>query len=167
MNKFQETWWEQTCSDLVTLKILQTGGAAPCHELHYLQMTTEKIGKAYFCRKLVPPRKSHASFVKFLQALNDRKERDRIAAVLGFGTSDQMESYIRSIADLAYRLEKLAPALAGLDGVNCEYPWPQNQPEFSPAHHSFEIWEMLHQTGRGRKFMKFIEQCVRTFPDYA
>ena len=167
MNKYQQAWCEQTRSDLETLKILRSGGASPCQELHYLQMATEKLGKAYFWRKWIAPRKSHSSFVKFLQALNDRQERERISVTLGFGSAQHLEAYIRSITDLAYRLERLAPALAGSDGVNCEYPWPQDQPVNSPVGHSFEIWNVLHDTGRGRKFMKFIEHCIHAFPDYA
>src|ERR1700747_943943 len=38
---------------------------APCHELHYLQMCTEKLAKAYY-RADPDPRGSHAAFRRFM-----------------------------------------------------------------------------------------------------
>src|SRR5712691_5226381 len=86
MNSYQRLWWEQMRSDHSVLLLLRQQGASPCQQLHYLQMVTEKLGKAYFWRTGNPPRKSHASFVRFLQALDDRPDPDRtrIAVIFGF-----------------------------------------------------------------------------------
>jgi hypothetical protein len=86
MNPYQSLWWEQTRSDHAVLLLLRRNGAGSCHQLHYLQMVTEKLGKAYFWRTGHAPRKSHASFVRFLQALDNRRGRDRnrIANLFGF-----------------------------------------------------------------------------------
>ncbi len=43
MNPYQELWWRQAKSDLSVLVSLRGSGAAPCHQLHYLQMVTEKL----------------------------------------------------------------------------------------------------------------------------
>jgi hypothetical protein len=69
MNRYQELWWRQSESDHAVFKLLRGQGPAVCHTLHYLQMTTEKLAKAYFWRTGSPPQKSHIGFVKFLQFL--------------------------------------------------------------------------------------------------
>ena len=91
-----------------------------------LQMVTEKLGKAYFWRIARPPRTTHASFVRFIQALGDRRTPgiDRIAELLGFGRPRELENWIRKVTPLAYDLERLAPDLAGVNNPNAEYPWP-------------------------------------------
>ena len=168
MNSFQQLWWQQTRSDHSVLRLLRKQGAAPCHQLHYLQMVTEKLGKAYFWRSGSPPPKSHVSFVRFLQAIDNRSnaEVDRIAGLLGFGAAAQFESWIATITPLAYELERIAPALAGDKGPNPEYPWPRMAPEKAPALFDFPIWKALTETGRGRQFIKVIDAAVDQFPNY-
>ena len=108
MNEFQRLWWEQAYSDHDILRLLRRQRARPCHQLHYLQMVTEKLGKAYFWRKGEPPKMSHASFVWFLQALDDRPNRDRrrIASLLGFGRARSFSNWIRTVMPMAYELQK-------------------------------------------------------------
>jgi hypothetical protein len=65
--------------------------------------------------------------------------------------TEQWEQRIRKSVPLAYRIERLAPALA-LDNENPEYPWPRAAPEIAPAEHAFEIWEEL-QKGAGLQFL--------------
>jgi hypothetical protein len=77
MNDYQRLWWEQTRSDHAVLLMLRRQEAMPCQQLHYLQMVTEKLGKAYFWRTGHPPPQSHVSFVRFLQALDSRSNADR------------------------------------------------------------------------------------------
>ena len=168
MNSFQQLWWEQTRSDHDVLRLLRRQGAAPCHQLHYLQMVTEKLGKAYFWRSGSAPPKSHVSFVRFLQALDNRThtEVDRIAGLLGFGSANQFESWISTITPLAYDLERIAPALAGDNGPNPEYPWPRRAPTHTPTSYDFQIWKALTETGRGRQFLKVIDTAVEQFPGY-
>ncbi len=168
MNSYQRLWWEQTRADHFVLQMLRRAGAKPCHQLHYPQMVTEKLGKAYFWRTGKPPRKSHASFVKFLQALDDRPEPDRtrIAKALGFNRAHDLENWIPTITPLAYDLERLAPALAGDDGPNPEYPWPRLAPTEAPVLYEFEVWTRLTETGRGRQLLNVVDAAVLKFPDY-
>ena len=62
MNEAQRLWWEQSKSDLRIFKQLRKLGAHPCHLLHYLQMATEKISKAYLWRSGKVPPKAHTGF---------------------------------------------------------------------------------------------------------
>ncbi|MCA9157918.1 MAG: hypothetical protein KDA72_06300 [Planctomycetales bacterium] len=50
MNSYQLVWWQQAQSDHQTFLLARRQGIAQCHSLHYLQMVTEKIAKAYFRR---------------------------------------------------------------------------------------------------------------------
>src|SRR5438128_11436642 len=131
-------------------------------------MVTEKLGKAYFWRTGHPPRKSHASFVRFLQALDDKADPDRtrIAEFLGFGRSQDLENWIPTITPLAYDLERLAPALAGDHGPNPEYPWPRSAPVDAPVSYEFGVWTQLIGSGRGRQLLKVIDTAVLEFPKH-
>jgi hypothetical protein len=165
MNKAQELWWQQAQSDFAAFGLLRR--AAPCHQLHYLQMVTEKLAKAYLWRSNSPPPTVHAGFVQFLRSIAGSREpkHQQIATILGFGRSEDFQSWIQSILPLAYDLERLAPA--PLNSPNPEYPWPHEMPQFAPATHEFEIWKQLTGTGRGRQFMQVIETAVKHFPAYA
>ncbi len=168
MNGYQAIWWEQARSDHSILILMRERRLPPCHQLHYLQMVTEKLGKAYFWRKAEPPKKTHALFVKFLQALSDRSgpDRTRIARIFGFARPDDFERWIKAVAPLAYDLERLAPALAD-DGPNPEYPWPRKQPVRAPASFPFPIWDQLNGSGKGHQLLRVIDAAVLSFPEYA
>ena len=45
MNQYQELWWTQARSDHKVLLLLRRTSADSCHQLHYLQMVTEKLAK--------------------------------------------------------------------------------------------------------------------------
>lgn len=140
---------------------------AQCHSLHYLQMVTEKIAKAYFWRSGYPPPKDHASFVQFLRFLGQirQSDRERIANLFTFRRFSDFQNWIRAVLPIAYELERLAPALAK-NGPNPEYPWPHERPGFAPANHKFEIWASL-TSGQGRDLMRVVHIAVDRFPEYA
>ncbi len=168
MNEYQRLWWEQTRSDHAVLLMVRRQGATPCHQLHYLQMVTEKLGKAYFWRTGHPPPKSHVSFVRFLQALDSRSNADRahIAKVLGFHQVHGFVNWISTVTPLAHALERLAPALAGDQGPNPEYPWPRLAPVRAPASYTFAVWKDLTEKGQGRQLLKVNDLAIVRFPDY-
>jgi hypothetical protein len=168
MNINQRFWYDQTRSDHEILQLFRRQRVSPCHQLHYLQMITEKLGKAYFWRTGRPPRMSHASLVRFLQALDNRSNEDRarIAQLLGFGRGHVFRNWIPTIIPLAHALEKLAPDLAG-DGPNAEYPWPHDEPRFAPVSFEFDLWRQLTETSRGRQLAHVIDRAVTEFTKYA
>jgi hypothetical protein len=169
MNIYQRFWFDQTRSDHEILQLLRRHRVRPCHQLHYLQMITEKLGKAYFWRTGRPPRMSHASLVRFLQALENRStdERTRIAHLFGFGRAHDFGNWMPTIMPLAHALERLAPDLAGYDGPNAEYPWPHDEPRFAPVSFEFDIWRHLTESARGRQLIHVIDRAVLEFPKYA
>lgn len=167
MNSFQELWWQQAQSDHQVFALLRGQGIARCHPLHYLQMSTEKIAKAYFWRSGTPPPKSHAGFVQFMRFLGHIRgnARDRIAELFSFKRYEDFQNWIRSVLPLAYDLERLTPDLAN-DGPNTEYPWPHSQPKLNPVGHKFQLWSTL-ETGQGRDLMRVIQIAVSRFPEFA
>ncbi len=167
MNNYQQCWWEQARSDHAALVVLRRHGAAPCHQLHYLQMVTEKLGKAYFWRSSAPPKKSHAGFGLFMRLLLQvpQARRQQIAEIFAFRRFEDFQTWTRTVLPLVYELERLAPALA-YDGPNPEYPWPQNAPQYIPATFDFDVWQQLTGTGRGRQLVQVIKAAVDKFPVY-
>lgn len=170
MNDAQRLWWRQAQSDHALFVELRGPkvGAHECHLLHYLQMATEKLSKAYLWRSGHAPPKSHTGFVRFLRALLDRSptELDHIALTLGFKHRKDLDAWVRNIQPLAYALQNIAPAEAG-NGENPEYPWPHEAPTHCPADHSFPLWDSLCHTGRGRKLLDFISKAIERFDRFA
>jgi hypothetical protein len=169
MNASQTLWWEQAESDLKVLLLLRGNAADPCHQLHYLQMVTEKLAKAYFWRTGNPPAKKHAGFTQFMKALGSihqsHQAQAHLAASLEFKNFNVLQTWIRSVMPMAYDLERLAPTLAQ-DGPNPEYPWPHHAPVECPARHQFTLWGQLAGSGQGRRFLHVIEIAVHKFPTY-
>lgn len=168
MNDAQKLWWQQAQSDLAIFRQLRRSGTSECHVLHYLQMSTEKLSKAYLWRSGKAPPKNHTGFVRFLKALLDRQssELPRIAKSLGFGRSVDLDRWVSSIQQLAYELQNMAPAEAK-NGPNPEYPWPHDAPLYCPANHNFSLWKQLVETGKGRKLIEIIERAIASFDAYA
>jgi hypothetical protein len=168
MNDPQRLWWEQAKSDHGVFIRLRKTGVPDCHLLHYLQMSSEKISKAYFWRAGNPPPRSHVGFWRFLKALlsRPRKELELIAKVFEFSSPKSMDAWITQIAPLVHDLENLSPDLAN-DGPNPEYPWPHVNPKHCPALHSFALWTQLQHATRGRNLLKFLERAITRFAQYA
>lgn len=166
MNSCQKLWWDQARSDHDIFVRSRIQGFAVCHSLHYLQMATEKLAKAYLWRLRKAPQKTHKGFFHFLRFLGSvRNERDRIATLYGFRRFEAFQASIYSILPIAYQLEHLAPDLAN-DGPNTEYPWPHSEPVFSPVNYAFPLWDQLN-TAHGRNLIRFIKTAVEHFPEYA
>lgn len=162
MNGAQTLWWRQARSDFGLFETLRRGKASECHLLHYLQMATEKLSKAYLWRSGNPPPKSHTGFVRFVRAVVDRNDLQRVAPVLGFANSAGLETWAKGALLLAYSLQNIAPAEAN-GGPNPEYPWPHDSPAHCPVDHSFTLWSELVDTGKGRKMLEFIGHAIGRF----
>ncbi len=166
MNGAQTLWWRQARSDFDLFATLRRGGARQCHLLHYLQMATEKLSKAYLWRSGNPPPKAHTGFVRFVRAIVDRDDLRRVAPLLGFDNPAGLEGWARRVLPLAYLLQNIAPAEAG-NGPNPENPWPHHAPTACPADHEFELWRELIDTGKGRQMMEFIGHAISRFDEIA
>lgn len=167
MNSYQDLWWQQAQSDHQVFLLVRRQGMAECHCLHYLQMATEKIAKAYFWRSGAPPPRSHAGFVQFLRFLGQVRgdDRERIADLFAFRRFTDFQNWIRTVLPIAYDLERLTPDLAH-DGPNPEYPWPHAAPVLAPACYDFQAWTSLTR-GQRRELMRVVRIAIEKFNEYA
>ena len=105
---------------------------AVCHELHYLQMCTEKLAKAYF---KTDPRTGHADFRGFLVAL---PSNPAAVAPLGFADIGGLTRWQGSVKPIVDAIEDLAPQIADKKNLpNPEYPWPRADPTTAPVDYPF------------------------------
>lgn len=136
---------------------------ASCHRLLFLQMGSEKLGKALLSAghsSLESITKSHAAFVKFMRlAGNNRNLQNALGMKkAAFGL------HFKRLLPIAYQIELLAPALAN-DGPNPEYPWmDQSGKLFVPIDYAFPLSKTL-QTPQGVQLLKYIEFFLRSFEE--
>ena len=156
MNERQRLYLVQARSDWSIFQLLKR--QAVCQQLHYLQMVTEKLGKAFFWRGPGAENLGHAAFSRFVRAIATNR---RVADLIGFPDITSFGEWCNDVSNLAYALERLAPALAN-DGPNPEYPWPRGEPRYAPVEHEFEMWEELN-TRNGHCLWRLVQQTLAHF----
>jgi hypothetical protein len=112
MNERQRLYLSQARSDREILRLLESQPV--CHQLHYLQMLTEKLAKAYFWKDPGAAGLGHAAFVRFLRSVATNR---RVAAAAGFPDLTRLKAWIAAVSDLANELERLAPARARIQNT--------------------------------------------------
>jgi hypothetical protein len=154
--KVWEAWLAQARSDFRVFELLlqqDREHVEECHPLHYLQMATEKLAKAFdAARAGRPDESSHVAFMKFTNAL----ERRDLARRLGWRDFKSFKALLRRIRPLCRQIEELHPDVGSprsggrKDGPNVEYPWrlPGADPQAwqAPAFYRFGIINRLHAT---------------------
>ncbi len=148
---------EQGHSDLRTYDILSNADAPSCHSLHYLQMATEKIAKAYqVAGSYWPPRKkSHVAAVEFVKnyysspSMRARYDRNR----------EQLAVIRDEMVKVAMQVEKLAPAVDEENvPENVEYPWATSEKLEVPCRYKFPIEEL--PKGQIKGFVQMLKNVV-------
>jgi hypothetical protein len=158
---WSEAFLAQAKSDWQIYEHLEKTAFSKCHTLHYLQMATEKLAKAYLLKgrtdiKFV--RSTHQALTRYLQALSRNR---RLQAAMGMA-GKQLRVHVQQLLPLAHELEKLAPALAD-DGPNPEYPWEAPKGVFNvPAMYEFTLGKSLRQP-RGHNLIKLIRMALQKF----
>jgi len=152
---------EQARSDWDTREVVSENGCAVCHELHYLQMAAEKLGKAVLLRSGNPLGsviKTHKAFVSLLRvAAKNPSLRQRLGR-----SAHQLQEYMKGIEPIADQIERLAPALSR-EGPNAEYPWETPGKEVvAPVSHGFPIINDLRGP-KGRQLLNFISLMINEF----
>jgi hypothetical protein len=156
---------EQARSDWDTYRVITENVCATCQELHYLQMTAEKLSKAALLRsRTTSPddlRRTHRAFVNFLRFAARNPNLQRTLSMHG----RQLRSYIQGILPIADRIERLAPALAQ-NGPNAEYPWEVPSGEVTaPASYTFPVTEELRRP-EGRRLLKLTATILEGFEGF-
>jgi hypothetical protein len=163
---FAEAFAAQGRSDWEVYKhlaALTKPSLSQCHALHYLQMATEKIAKAYRIRDTAADVddlvRHHTGFVEFVnqffrceQIRDECRERDAALHALQ-----------RNATTIAREIEKLAPATDRLASPeNAEYPWERDEQILIPCKFGFPNLAMLQQPG-GRAVMNLVERAFKDF----
>jgi hypothetical protein len=130
------------------------------HRLHYLQMVTEKLSKAFQAspNDTEAPATSHVAFVRFLQTLKGRPD---IRQQLGYTDGKVFQSFINSLLDLAHRIQKLAPAAARLTHPNSEYPWLDLRTNQVVAPADYDFPEFTPDSSAMVKLEKLVRDILR------
>lgn len=152
---------EQARSDWQAYRLVDHSKLPPCHAIHYLQMSTEKLAKAALLAGGMKPNelnKSHLAFTKFLRvAFRNRNLRDEMGM-----SGAQLRMHFANVLPLADAIEKLAPALSS-GGANTEYPWESpNGIVHTPATHSFDLTQDL-SAPKGVNLLKDVALMLRKF----
>jgi hypothetical protein len=132
-----------------------------CHELHYLQMSTEKLSKAYYQRELGT---GHAAFRSLLR---DLPGNPKALDPLGFSTTADLTRWAGSVKPIVDAVEDLAPAIADREGLpNPEYPWPKANPTTAPVDYAFAVEVFSHldkqEVSGEQLFLTVLDKMVRT-----
>lgn len=155
-----ETWLtafaKQARSDYQVFNALNE--APLCHQLHYLQMATEKLAKAFLCAlDEQRPESIHNAFVRFIQHARLYRQLQR-----KYGMSrDQFRAFIRGLLPTAKSIEDLAP-VGDRDKPNPEYPWEQGGAVISPLTYSFATLQL--GTPKMTKLLQFVGVCLDLLP---
>jgi hypothetical protein len=160
MNPQQAAFLRQARSDWEMFQLFRQRQPV-CHQLHFLQMATEKLAKAYLWGTRTPPRIAHASLVQFLRLVAHKGD---VSAALEFHDQRNFHAWISSTIPLAAQVENLAPQLAG-EGPNPEYPFPRTKPTIAPIDHDFSLAQDLSKH-KGKTFIHSIGRLLETFPQW-
>lgn len=154
---WRQAFLEQARSDNAVRKLLNDQGKEYSHQLHYLQMTAEKLAKGYESDP-DPPRKTHKALVRTLQTI---RKWPPIRKQLGCRCEADVHAFIKSVLPLAERLERLAPALAGPNGPNPEYPWKDGFSGEIRVPASFEFEDFNPRKPQMARLVKLLDILLR------
>ena len=145
----------QARSDHKVFQLLNERRVPLCQQLHYLQMTTEKLAKGFACSPTgrTPPPRVHPGFVRFVREVRKMPWFRRACGM----NVRQLESYIDGLLPLAHQIEKLAP-IGGGHRPNPEYPWEEHGAVISPLNYDYRFlgWGQP----RMAKMLHFIAKCL-------
>lgn len=163
MNQVQRLFLVQARSTYEVYNLLKEYKSVHhCHKLHFLQMSTELLGKAHAWR-YGPIGKSHRALAVFLRTLSSNKKAQK---GLGYDRKNEQWTHtIRKSIPLAESLQNMAPALSK-EGPNPEYPWPWENPIATPSEHTFQIWIDLTESTHGLKFLSILERLFAQADEY-
>ena len=161
----REAYLRQAASDLKVYEALRSPQHPQCHALHYLQMATEKLGKAVLLSAGAPMdaiQRTHVAFSRLPTTV--RKRRD-VSIALGYPRYEAYCAFLDSIAGLARQIDELHPQ-AG-PSANCEYPWfgrgPGGEETWQvPATWGFALYSELSQP-HGAALIRFLRQLIDRF----
>lgn len=154
----------QSRSDFATYQLLSGSPGVPiCHLLHYLQMASEKVAKAYRFRDTDTAEDrlttEHVASSQFIQSyLKSPEIMQRYE-----GKDAQLREIVEVARKLAREIEKLAPAVdRETSPANAEYPWFDDGRVVVPCEFTYPNLTLLTEP-RGRTFLRLLEMAITEF----
>ena len=161
-----EAFHAQAESDLAAFDVLlaQDRVLVPaCHPLHYLQMATEKLAKAWvICGDPSFNERNHAAvFPKLHDALKGRQD---IARLLGYTNAAEFDQFLDRTRSLLDEIKSLCPSPRKVPDVSVEYPW-ETAPNawVAPAKYEFVLLSHLQANSDGVALMTLVRQLISKF----
>ncbi len=151
MDNWQTAHLKQARSDMAVFESIRQQPL--CQQLHYLQMATEKLGKAFLTDGKKRPERVHQSFVRFLQVCRSKPMFRKACGM----SSAHFRLYVDSLLDAARQVEDLAPA-GSVDKPNPEYPWEENGRIIAPVDYPF-LQHQLTQSKMAR-LLWLVRSCM-------
>lgn len=135
------------------------------HVLHYLQMATEKLAKAYRFRdtgaKEEELRSSHVGFERFLRLFLGSAEVVRRYA----GRNAQYLRVRKECCHIARAIEQLTPSVdAETNPANTEHPWADGERVVAPVDHAFSHADLSTLPG-GRLFLRVVGAALDEYEE--
>jgi hypothetical protein len=117
---WSKAFLRQADSDYYVFEKINELNVHVCHELHYLQMFSEKLAKHFMCgpNGTDMPARTHTGLLKMLRTI---KTNPTLGRKLGHPDAAAFSRFVDSLLPIANVVERLAPALT--KGANPEYPW--------------------------------------------
>ena len=158
---WRSAFLSQARSDNEVRRLLNKAGQPYCHELHYLQMSAEKLAQAFMVDDTVSeaPELTHSAIVKFLRVL---KTQPQLWRRMGYRDRGSFVALIDSLLPMAQFIQDLAPSIAGTTHPNPEYPWQivHLQTVVSPCEFTFH--EIARYKIQMIKFDSLIEKLLNS-----
>ncbi len=143
---WQHAYARQAKADWAAYEVLLAAPHLPqCQSLHFLQMTCEKLCKAYLCSHKVEPRflqTSHGFIAGNLpEIFKDQRRRSKLRPL------NPRSTLVRQVNNLSREIELLAPTVDSVRRPdNCEYPWEDGAGGVvAPAEHPFATLSLLSE----------------------
>lgn len=175
----EEAFLAQARSDYRVLEALlkQPRDVVPeCHVLHYLQMATEKLAKAFLAQTGAPVGASHRAFSRLAAALANRQD---VLRAIGYRDPSKCARFLKRATPVFEQIEALCPSEAnrlarsrGLSwdqGQNVEYPWWQHDASrgedwLAPANQTFAAFQTISQrSGDGASMLTLVNWLLARF----
>ncbi len=157
---WRNAYARQAAADWRAYDVLRRSFGLPrCQSFHFLQMSCEKLCKAFLCGRGVNPRllqTSHGYIAKNLPLIF-QLEPERLKP----HPLRSRSTLLKQIKNLSREIELLAPTVDSQRRPdNCEYPWEDAAGNVVvPAEHSFATLSLLSQPA-GQELLKILPLAI-------